>query len=95
MDVVFIAPVDFLESIFKKGLTLRSTIFKDTVNFNGCRFEGPVDVINVQFNTASFYRLNSQGEQFSGLISKKASTSLKQSFAKVFSFRAGKTYLFK
>jgi len=62
MDVVFNAPVDFSDATFKGAFALRGSVFEDTVIFDRCRFEGPVDVLNVQCKkSASFYRADFAG----------------------------------
>jgi uncharacterized protein YjbI with pentapeptide repeats len=61
-QVTFKAPADFSDAIFKGGLTLKGVIFEDVVTFDRCRFEGPVDVLNVQCKkAASFYRADFAG----------------------------------
>jgi hypothetical protein len=63
--VVFKEPVNFSDAIFTDGLTLKGVVFEGPVTFDRCRFEGPVDILNVQCkSSASFTGPISQGERF-------------------------------
>lgn len=55
--VVFKEPVNFSDAIFHGGLALRRVVFEHVVTFDRCRFQGPVDLLNVHCDkNASFYR---------------------------------------
>jgi uncharacterized protein YjbI with pentapeptide repeats len=71
-NVVFKAPIDFKESVFRDGATFRNVTFQDTVSFDQCHFDGPADFLNIQcrkpatfartdFSQRSILRINFQG----------------------------------
>lgn len=60
--VVFIGTVDFSEAVFNDEAIFRSVVFEDVVTFERCRFNGPIDFLNVLCRkSASFFRADFSG----------------------------------